>query len=65
MITQPAVPGWPGGGQIQRSLIIGDTLWTLSQAGLKANDLSTLAPEAWVPFGSPPAPAPLPGAPSM
>jgi len=64
MITQPAVPGWPGGGQIQRSLVIGDTLWTLSQAGLKANDLSTLAPVAWVPFGWRAVSPPLPGSPS-
>jgi hypothetical protein len=51
MIRQPAVPGWPGGGQIQRSLVIGNALWTLSDAGLQANDLTTLAPVAWVPFG--------------
>jgi hypothetical protein len=50
MIRQPAVSGWPGGGQIQRSLVIGNALWTLSDAGLQANDLTTLAPIAWVPF---------------
>lgn len=50
MIRQPAVPGWPGGGQILRSLVIGDTLWTLSDAGLQANDLTTLAPAGWVPL---------------
>jgi Beta propeller domain len=50
-ITHPAVPGFPGGGQIRRSLVIGDTLWTLSDTGLKANELTTLAPLAWVPFG--------------
>ncbi|HSR85478.1 MAG TPA: beta-propeller domain-containing protein [Streptosporangiaceae bacterium] len=40
----------PYGGQISRSLIVGNALWTLSDAGLKANDIATLAPLAWVPF---------------
>ncbi len=50
-ITHPAVRGFPAGGQIRRSLVIGDTLWTLSDTGLKANELTTLAPLGWVPFG--------------
>lgn len=50
-ITHPPVPAFPAGGQIRRSLVTGDTLWTLSDAGLKANDLATLAPLGWVPFG--------------
>lgn len=49
-ITHPAVPGSPAGSQIRRSLVIGDTLWTVSDAGLKANELTTLAPQGWVPF---------------
>lgn len=56
-ITHPASPGDPAGGQIQRSLIISSALWTLSDEGLKANDSSTLAPLAWVPF-SPASPEP-------
>jgi len=51
LITQPAVPGNPAGGQIRRALVVGNELWTLSDQGLKANDLATLAPIAWVPFG--------------
>ena len=51
LITHPAVPGDPAGGQIRRSLVIGSDLWTLSDQGLKANDLMTLAPLGWVPFG--------------
>jgi hypothetical protein len=35
---------------VQRSLIIGGTLWTVSGAGLQANDASTLAQQAWLPF---------------
>jgi hypothetical protein len=50
LITHPAVPGNPAGGQIRRSLVIGGDLWTLSDQGLKANDLMTLAPIGWVPF---------------
>jgi hypothetical protein len=50
LITHPAVPGDPAFGQIRRSLVIGGDLWTLSDQGLKANDLMTLAPLGWVPF---------------
>ena len=49
-ITHPVTINDPGGGQIRRSLIIGSALWTLSDAGLKANDSTTLTPLAWVPF---------------
>jgi len=49
-ITHPATPENPAGGQIRRSLIVGNALWTLSDAGLKANDMATLTPLAWVPF---------------
>jgi hypothetical protein len=50
-ITPPPVPAFPADGQIRRSLITGATLWTLSDTGLTANDLATLAPLGWVPFG--------------
>jgi hypothetical protein len=49
-ITYPATPTNPYGGQIRRSLIVGNALWTLSDAGVKANDMATLTPLAWVPF---------------
>jgi hypothetical protein len=49
-ITHPATADFPAGSQIRRSLVIGDTLWTLSDSGLKANNLTTLAPQGWVPF---------------
>ena len=35
---------------IQRSLVIGDSLWTLSEKGFKVNDLNTLAEQAWIPL---------------
>ncbi|MBC6462944.1 beta-propeller domain-containing protein [Actinomadura sp. HBU206391] len=36
--------------QIRRSLVIGDTLWTMSDAGLRGNALSDLKERAWVRF---------------
>jgi hypothetical protein len=35
---------------IRRSLVVGDTLWTLSSAGVQANDLDTLDRRAFVRF---------------
>jgi uncharacterized secreted protein with C-terminal beta-propeller domain len=35
---------------IERSLVIGDELWTMSSAGLRVSNLDTLARVAWVPF---------------
>jgi uncharacterized secreted protein with C-terminal beta-propeller domain len=35
---------------MHRSLVIGGTLWTLSDQGLQANDLSTLAQQTWIPL---------------
>jgi Beta propeller domain len=49
-ITHPVTAHDPAGTQIRRSLIIGTTLWTLSDSGLKANDSTSLTPVAWVPF---------------
>jgi Beta propeller domain len=53
-ITHPVTISNPTGGQILRSLIVGSALWTLSDAGLKANDSTTLTPLAWVPFSQMP-----------
>ncbi|MFD1931404.1 MULTISPECIES: beta-propeller domain-containing protein [Nonomuraea] len=35
---------------IQRSLVIGDSLWTVSPSGIKVNDLNTLDEQAWIPL---------------
>ncbi|PZG07908.1 beta-propeller domain-containing protein [Nonomuraea aridisoli] len=35
---------------IQRSLVVGDALWTLSPEGMQVNDLTTLEREAWIPL---------------
>ena len=55
-ITQPDAAnatGYPGYPPIERSLIIGRTLWTISTAGAMASDLATLRAQAWVPFAGP------------
>ena len=48
---------------IQRSLVIGDQLFTVSDGGVLASSLGTLAPQAFVafPVPVPTTPAPLPG----
>jgi hypothetical protein len=35
---------------IRRSLVVADTLWSVSAAGAMANDIRTLTRQAWVPF---------------
>lgn len=35
---------------IQRSIVIGDSLWTVSYEGVQVNDLATLASQAWIPL---------------
>lgn len=40
----------PWQARITRSLVIDRTLWTVSDAGLMANDLGTLSRTAWLPF---------------
>jgi uncharacterized secreted protein with C-terminal beta-propeller domain len=53
LISHPAgqrtAPDYQGG--IQRSMVIGDSIWTLSTAGVKVSAMSTLADLAWIPFG--------------
>ncbi|WP_424529100.1 beta-propeller domain-containing protein [Sphaerisporangium viridialbum] len=40
----------PPDAMIRRCLVIGGTLWTLSDMGLKASDATTLADQGWIPF---------------
>ncbi|GAA4179278.1 hypothetical protein GCM10022252_00560 [Streptosporangium oxazolinicum] len=35
---------------IRRSVVIGDSLWTVSDLGLKVSDMKDLADRAWIPF---------------
>jgi hypothetical protein len=52
--TQPAPPAdeycWSYQPEIRRAVIIGDVLYTVSEAGVKANDLDSLRDIAWIPF---------------
>jgi uncharacterized secreted protein with C-terminal beta-propeller domain len=38
------------GLHIRRSLVIGDTLWTVTETGLGANHVTRLTGEGWIPF---------------
>lgn len=49
-ISQPVSAVY--GPAIERSLVIGQTLWTVSAAGVLASDLGTLRALAWLPFPS-------------
>jgi len=64
-ISQPPVPsgttavqGWPGPA-IERALVVGDKLYTVSETGILVSDLSTLAQLTWMPY-PPPASGPTP-----
>lgn len=46
-VTQPGGQYW---SPIQRSLIIGDTLWTISDTGAQATAATTLTKQSWIPF---------------
>ncbi|MBW6439762.1 beta-propeller domain-containing protein [Actinoplanes hulinensis] len=46
-VSQPAAKGYPS--MIQRSLVAGNVLWTLSDSGLQASHLSTMDQLAWLP----------------
>jgi hypothetical protein len=50
-ITEVGFIQHPGGMvQVRRSLVIGQTLWTVSDSGLMASDLTSLAQQAWIPL---------------
>jgi uncharacterized secreted protein with C-terminal beta-propeller domain len=46
-VTQPTTAAYPP--MIQRSLVVGNVLWTLSEAGMQASDLSTMDRLSWLP----------------
>jgi hypothetical protein len=49
-ISQPGSGSTYGYSPIERSMVIGQTLWTVSGGGLMASDLGTLREQAWIPF---------------
>ncbi len=58
-ITHPA--GTTGSPLIRRSVVVGGTVFTVSDAGVAASGLNTLAPTGWAPFPHDnPVPVPLP-----
>ena len=50
-LDQPVSNSYAYQAQISRSLVIGGTLWTVSDAGLMGNSLTDLSRQAWLPFG--------------
>ena len=48
-ISPPQSSGYDG-SSIERSLVIGQTLWTISPGGVLASDLTTLRQQTWLPF---------------
>ena len=51
-VSQPtdSSVGYPGPATIDRSIIIGQTLWTVSRGGVMATELTNLRQSAWIPF---------------
>jgi hypothetical protein len=58
-VSHPASNGYAP--PILRSIVIGDQLYTLSDEGILASSLATLAPGAFVAFPAPSQPPPPPG----
>ncbi|MFB4288590.1 beta-propeller domain-containing protein [Nonomuraea sp. ATR24] len=52
LIEHPAPRGESYQPGIQRSMIIGDAIWTFSATGVQVNDAATLAERGWIPLGS-------------
>jgi uncharacterized secreted protein with C-terminal beta-propeller domain len=50
MIKHPVQGGQDYQPGIQRSMVIGETIWTFSQEGIQVNDAATLASQAWIPL---------------
>jgi hypothetical protein len=49
-VRSDARAGYDHDPSIRRSLVVGETLWTVSSAGALASDLGDLDEQAWVPF---------------
>ena len=52
LVANPQPVSAPNDGQgIQRSVLVDGSLWTISGAGVQVSSATSLAREAWVPFG--------------
>jgi hypothetical protein len=60
-ISHPSANGFTQ--PITRSIVIGNLLYTVSDAGILASSLDTLSPQTFVPFPTPPAPPVVTGSP--
>ena len=59
-ITDPN--GTAAGATIRRAVVVGGSVFTVSDAGVASSSLATLAPQGWAPFPEPaPSPVPMPG----
>jgi hypothetical protein len=56
-ISPPQSSGYAG-SPVERSLVIGQTLWTVAPGGMLASDLTTMRQQAWLPFAPTVNPAP-------
>jgi len=57
-ISQPQPSGTSGGygyPEIERAVVVGDDIYTISEEGIMASDLTSLAQVAWMPFPAGPA----------
>ncbi|MET8867674.1 beta-propeller domain-containing protein [Nonomuraea sp. NPDC004580] len=51
MIEHPVKEGdYPYQPGIERSVVIGDSLWTVSHEGVQVNDMDSLTSQAWIPL---------------
>jgi hypothetical protein len=50
VVQHPRAEWRYGGPGIRRSLVAGGSLWTVSGAGVRADDLDALTQQAWLPF---------------
>ena len=48
-VQHPAAAG--GAAAVRRAMVVGDELWTVSQAGAMINDIDRAAHRGWLPFG--------------
>jgi hypothetical protein len=44
--------GWSWGGEIQRSLVVGEDLFTMSESGLKSSTMDAMVETGWLPFAN-------------
>ena len=51
-VAQPGSDQPGGSPEIERAVVVGNYLYTLSEEGVLASDLSSLAQVTWLPYGA-------------